>query len=388
MLRTLSIFALLLSTLSADNPVGWRTDSTGKYHNANPVLKWSVDSNIKWKTATPDWSNALPVVVGEKVFICSEPADLICIDKNNGKVLWKKSFITKEDEEGKAPRAHNVTGYSSPTPVSNGKNIFVVSGYGTVACFDMEGNQSWLKKINPPKHKWGTCVSPIIVNEKLIVHISPNVTALSLKDGNQLWQIDSKGTWGTPLIVPVGEETALYLNSGDFINSANGELISKNIRLPWTSPVSDGKAIYIIDFKEACALEIPKKLSKGQPLKKLWSLASEGSRKNRYYASPIVHEGLIYAITRKGHFFAVDTSKGELAYSKDLNMGGTTYPSLFLAGKNLFVSSDTGKTTIIETGKSYKEIAMNSIEKFRSTPIIDGDKIYIRSLTNLYCIGK
>ncbi len=377
-----------MSTAHANTTSGWRSDWTGKYADANTVHEWSKDSNISWKTATPNWSNALPIVVGDKIFICSEPADLLCIDKKKGTVLWQKSYISDEEKKGKAPKAHGVTGYSSPTPVSDGKNIYVVSGYGTVACFDMAGTRLWFKKINNPSHKWGTCVSPVIADDKVIVHISPKVTALALKDGKEVWQMDSKGTWGSPLLVSVGKEKALYLNTGDFINAATGELISKNVKLPWSSPVTDGKAIYIVDAKGAYALEIPEKITKGETLKQLWSLPVEGARKNRYYASPVVHEGLIYAITRKGHFFAIDITKGTLAYSKDLNMGGTTYPSILLSGKNLFVSSDSGKTTVVAAGKTYKEVGVNYLDKFRSTPIIDDNKIYIRALNHLYCIGK
>ena len=67
--------------------VGWRTDGTGRYPDADPPITWSAQENVVWKTPMPDWSNATPVVVGDRIFVCSEPADLICVRAADG-TLW------------------------------------------------------------------------------------------------------------------------------------------------------------------------------------------------------------------------------------------------------------------------------------------------------------
>ncbi len=59
-------------------PVGWRTDWTGKYPTASPPIKWSAKSNIVWKTPMPGWGNATPVIVGDRLFVCSEPSTIVC----------------------------------------------------------------------------------------------------------------------------------------------------------------------------------------------------------------------------------------------------------------------------------------------------------------------
>src|SRR4029079_11112075 len=132
-----------------------------------------------------------------------DPYDLICLDKNTGKILWIRSFppfIAVTDEEKKAnPAFKDVeplmselqkvndafvaqgwtkeiyqkkyelqlkideltakadkkyklppdqyvecwSGYTAPTPCSDGKFIYFTSGAGITACYDLEGNRKW-----------------------------------------------------------------------------------------------------------------------------------------------------------------------------------------------------------------------------------------------------
>jgi hypothetical protein len=44
------------------------------------------------------------------------------------------------------PGTHPTAGYSAPTPVTNGKEVYVAFGNGLVACFDLDGNRRWLKR--------------------------------------------------------------------------------------------------------------------------------------------------------------------------------------------------------------------------------------------------
>ncbi len=44
--------------------------------------------NILWETPLPDHSHGAPIIVGDRVFVTSEPDELICIDKHTGKILW------------------------------------------------------------------------------------------------------------------------------------------------------------------------------------------------------------------------------------------------------------------------------------------------------------
>ena len=83
----LFISAVLASSAASAEVVGWRTDWTGKYPDAEPPTKWSATDGVVWKTAMPSWSNSTPIIVGEKLFVCSEPSTLVCVNLADGKIL-------------------------------------------------------------------------------------------------------------------------------------------------------------------------------------------------------------------------------------------------------------------------------------------------------------
>jgi len=62
-----------LLTIAVIAIVGWRTDGTGTYPKANPLTKWSTTQNVIWKTPLAKWSNATPIIVGDRLFVCGEP---------------------------------------------------------------------------------------------------------------------------------------------------------------------------------------------------------------------------------------------------------------------------------------------------------------------------
>ena len=102
---------LHLSSAPAATPVGWRKDGTGIYPDAQPPVTWSATSNVIWKTPLPKKSNASPILVGDQIFVCSEPNTLLCISAKDGAILWSSSTTyldaVPEDqrEQARAQRA-------------------------------------------------------------------------------------------------------------------------------------------------------------------------------------------------------------------------------------------------------------------------------------------
>jgi outer membrane protein assembly factor BamB len=71
--------------------VGWRGDGKGVYPDAQPPVKWSATENVLWKTPLPRKSNASPILVGDRIFVCSEPDTLLCVSAKDGTILWSSS---------------------------------------------------------------------------------------------------------------------------------------------------------------------------------------------------------------------------------------------------------------------------------------------------------
>ncbi len=84
---------------SPDKPVGWRGDGSGRFPGALPPTIWDrkqagagyTTKGIVWMTPMPNNGVSSPIVVGDKIFLTGEVADLICLEKQTGRILWIRS---------------------------------------------------------------------------------------------------------------------------------------------------------------------------------------------------------------------------------------------------------------------------------------------------------
>lgn len=91
-------------TPSPDRPLGWRGDGTGRYPGATPPTRWErrkagggyAAQGFVWATPLPNGGVSCPIVVGNRIFVTCEPADLVCIDKGSGQILWIRSSPAHE----------------------------------------------------------------------------------------------------------------------------------------------------------------------------------------------------------------------------------------------------------------------------------------------------
>src|SRR5205807_2223997 len=74
---------------------------------------------------------------------------------------------------------------SSPSPVTDGKHAWVVTGTGAVTAFDMLGNKIWQRNLQREYGRfglnWGYASSPLLYRGKLIIQVlhATNTTAPS-----------------------------------------------------------------------------------------------------------------------------------------------------------------------------------------------------------------
>ncbi len=82
-----------------EQPVGWRGDGTGRYPGATPPTTWEMRRNgsafaakgMLWGQPLPSTTVSSPIIVGDRIFLTSEPTDLMCLDKKSGRILWIRS---------------------------------------------------------------------------------------------------------------------------------------------------------------------------------------------------------------------------------------------------------------------------------------------------------
>lgn len=448
---------------------GWRNDGTGLYPGTSPVVEWSTSKNVIWKTPLSDWGNSMPILVGDLIFLNTEPENLVCISSKTGKILWQKSTTLEDaiekkkeapkptpaaqtgpklsaeeltelkgkrnsltrrkmilrrkvdsatgedkvnmqnevaelqkqiDELSKVipkdspkpigtsrPRTQSANGYSTPTPVSDGQNVYVCYGTGIVAAYDLEGNRKWVKLHEQPNHQWGHSASPRLVDGKLIIHIL-NMMALNPQTGEKIWEAPARENWGTSAVGRIGDTKIIATPSGDILRISDGKKLKSNIfRMPYGSPIIHDGVLYNCDDTGAAAHQLPSTIEGDTiELKKLWISRPQI---DRYYSSPVIVDDILYVINRRGNLSAINIANGDVIFSWRLQLGGgDIYGSLSYAGENIYVGGNSGQVAVFKPGQNFSLIGMNYLESTRSTPIFSGNKIFFRTDSNLYCLGS
>jgi outer membrane protein assembly factor BamB len=163
---------------------------------------------------------------------------LLCLSRETGEELWRRTY----DRGNQIQMKHNM---SSPTPVTDGKHVWVISGNGMIACFDLNGNEKW--KFDIPKAygkigvQFGYGSSPLLIGDLLVLQMlqgmhtdEPSyVFALNAADGQPRWHVErptdalheTPDAYTTPTVVEVDGKKQIVVSGGGYITGhdpANG----------------------------------------------------------------------------------------------------------------------------------------------------------------------
>src|SRR5690606_9676532 len=115
------------------------------------------DSHLIWKTPLPP-GHSSPVVAGDRIYLTAvegEALFTLALDRATGKILWKN----QAPRDRVAP-AHEMNNAASPSPVSDGHNVFVFFGdYGLLA-YNRDGDELWRLPAGPFENDMGMGASP------------------------------------------------------------------------------------------------------------------------------------------------------------------------------------------------------------------------------------
>jgi len=383
--------------------LGWRGDGTGRYPKADPPTEWDIDegTNILWQ-AIVGKGHSTPLVAGSKILVTAEQDFLVCVDRRNGKILWKKdNGFSALPPARRRPKQRPPTapgcGYGTPTPVTGGKLIYANYGTGVVVCYDLDGSRQWIRYLDLPQvTQYGRSASPRLVKGKLLISIS-GLLALDPQTGKTLWRAKgAKPSYGTPAIARIGDAAVAITPNGDCVRVSDGKILARNLgSTKFSSPLALNGVVYFADTP-AVAVKLPARADERiQPIK-LWQA---DDLEGEFYASPVWHDGIVYCASNQGILYALDARTGKIAYQKELEipcMSGmpgmepaNIYGSLVIAGKYLFLTNDIGNTLVLAPGREYKEVAHNCLDKGSgASPVADGKHLFLRGGKKLYCIGS
>jgi outer membrane protein assembly factor BamB len=397
----------------AENWPQWR----GPYLNGvskeeNLPVRWSTTENVAWKLAMPSKTGSTPIIWDNHVFLNVAEGDslyLWCVDKAKGAPIWKKLISGGNYEINKQ-------NMSSPSPVTDGKSVFVLTGIGVLKGFDFAGNELWVRDIQKDYGKfglnWGYGSSPLLYEDSLYVQVLHGMKTddpcyllrIDKKTGKTVWRVERRtdatqethDSYRTPVLVKSGGRVEVVVADGDCVTGhdpATGKELWRARGLnPDNNPfnrviasvVVSGDMIYapsrvrpLIAFRAGGSGDISQS-------HRVWSFNNGPD-----VPTPVTDGTYFYSLNDNGIVWCLDAKTGKEVYGGQRIRTGTYSSSPVLADGKVYATSEAGVTVVIRAGPKFEVLAENDLAGYTLSSIAISDgHIFLRTTQFLYSIGK
>lgn len=430
------------SPLSADdNWPQWRGPHLrGESGSKKLPATWSETENIVWKTALPGWAGSTPVIWGDSIFLTSpsiakeegeggeigrrlksmpvkvsEPGGedvlLICLNKVDGKIRWQK----KLSGGNKFYAKHNM---ASPSPVTDGKHVWAVTGTGHVAAYDMKGKRVWTRELQEEYGEfglyWGYASSPLLYKDVLIVEVLNGATnknpsyliAFDKITGKNKWKVERKtdavaecpDAYTTPTVLKQGKRDLIVVSGADYVTAHDPKNGKEVWRAGGLNPEKQknyricGSPTVVGDLVVATSRERPivavRGGGKGDVTESHTAWTYDG-RKGPDVPSAATDGQLLYLIHDNGFATCLDAATGKEVWGPERIASGPYSASPLVADGRVYVTNEDGVTTVLKAGPKFEVIGENRVDGgyTLSSFAVSGKRLYLRTAGWLYCIG-
>ena len=426
------LLAFVAAAPAADHWPSWRGPTANGVApaSADPPTKWDEKTNIKWKVPLPGRGSATPVVWGDRLFVLTAietdrvatanelpPADpkfqtrttpptnfykfdVICLDRETGKELWRKTAAEAVPHEGH----HKSHSYAAGSPATDGKRLYVSFGSFGVFAYDLDGKQLWKRDFGRMRTRlgWGEAVTPVVHGDSVVLNwdqeVDSKLIVLDAATGKTQWEAkrDEKTSWNAPLVVEHGNRTQVIVNATTRARAydlADGKVIWEvggmtTNAIP--SPVAaDGVAYLMSGYGGAAALAVP--LDSTGDLGTAGKVNWRYGKGTPYVPSPVLYDGRLYFTqANTGILTVLDATSGKvLTTGERLPKLGSLYASPMAAAGRIYVTDRAGTTVVLKAGDKPEVLLVNPLsDPIDASPVVVGKTLYLRGEKNLYAIEE
>jgi len=409
---TIVIGFTLAAELAAENWPQWRGPAlNGVSAETNLPVRWSKTDNIAWKLAMPAWSGSTPIVWGDRIFLnVAEGANLALwsVDRTRGTVRWKRAL-------GGGNTRMQKQNMSTPSPVTDGKHVWVMTGTGVLKGFDFEGQEIWSRDIQRDYGRfglnWGYGSSPLLFDGALYVQVLHGMTTdapsyllrINTTDGKTMWRTErptrarseSPDAYTTPALSRVASGAEIVVSGGDVVTGHDPATGRELWRADGLNPSNDGSNrivaspvvfgdLIVVPSRERPMLVL-KTGGRGDVTRShlLWTFMNGPD-----VPSPVTDGQYLYSINDRGIMWCLDARTGREVYGRQRLRSATYSGSPVLADGKLFITDEDGVTSVVRAGPKFEILAQNDLDEYTlSSPAVSDGQIFIRTDKFLYAIG-
>lgn len=324
-----------------------------------PEISNKIKPDEIWSASVGDgvehYDSALkPLILGDKVFAASRAGYVMAFERETGRKLW--TFDARTDES--AGFLDSLNFWNDETARLSGgvsagyDKIYVGSENGDVIALNPEtGELVWRVKVGGE-----VIASPAAGDGFVVVNTSAgSVFALHPDTGEQRWKHEQE----TALLSLRGTSEPVIASGGVIFGSGAGKV-----------------AVLIAD-KGVLAWEQSIAVPKG---------ATDLSRMNDVDATPIIIDGMIYAIAYNGELTALDLRTGRPVWKREYS----TFRDMAIEGSSIYIVDSTGKIFAIDRRNGLEQWSQMGLNKHLLTgPVVYKDYLAIGDVEgNLFWLDK
>jgi len=397
--------------VAAENWPSWRGPGLdGTAPGQGYPVEWNSEKNVKWTVDLPGKGGSTPIVWGEQVIVTCP------IDGQNGVISYSKAgkeqWRTTVGKE--VPGKHRKASGTNPSPVTDGKSIFVYFKSGDFAALDMQGKVLWRQNLQEKYGAdtlwWDLGTSPVLTSQHVVVacmHSGPSyLAAFDKATGKEVWKTDrdtgapeeAAQSYSTPVVTLYEGEEQIVTLGADYVTCHDARSGKELWRVGTLNPDQERyfrsiaspvitNGIVIAPYARGKTLTAIKLGGTGDVTKShvLWTV--EGTSAD--VPTPAAADGKVYVCTDKGTVACLEAATGKILWSQELEKNRNAFSSSpILADGLLYLSREDGTTFIIRTA-DQSVVANNPLaaEEFMvSSPVLVDGRIYLRTFERIRCV--
>jgi len=330
-----TILLLLLGMIHLNcHPQDW-PDWRGKNRDATLESAGMIDKfksgviEIKWSTPIGPGYSA-PTISKGLVYVTDRPERpaqterVLCFDEQTGEQIWVYQYDCVYENVGypAGPRTSVV--------IKDGK-AYSLGTMGHLFCFDAQtGRVLWKKELNTEYEVnmpiWGLASTPLVVDEKIIVHVSGShnacVVAFNKDTGNELWRsLKDRAGYSAPILIEKNGVRVVVSWTEHSLSGLDPESGKIYWRFPWTTgsgmsistPVLYKDHIFVSAFYSGSLLI--KLEDDYTSAEKVWQRSGKSERKTDalhcVMNTPVIFDDFIYGVDSYGELRCLEFSTGD-----------------------------------------------------------------------------
>jgi len=400
---------------------------------------WDLEAgeNVLWKTAVPGLAHSSPIVWGDRLFVTTavkqEGGDtelkvglygdigsvanegvhqfqLLCLDKNDGRLLWSRTA----HEGVPAVKRHPKSSHAASTPATDGEHVVAFFASEGLYCYDIHGELLWQKDFGVldsgffmvPEAQWGFASSPILHGGRVIVQVDVQedsfLAAFDADTGEQVWRTPRSDvpTWSSPTVDVRADRSQVIVNGykhiGGYDLGTGAELwkLEGGGDIPVPTPVVAHDLIFITNahgrMAPIYAISVGASGELAGTAEDEQQMAWSTPRRGNYMQTPLVYGEYLYCCNDAGILTCYEADTGVVRYQQRLGSGGSGFSASAVAtdGK-LYLTSEEGEVHVVGAGPEFESLAVNEMgETCMATPAISQGVLFWRTRGHVVAVTE